>query len=61
MPDDNQLIRNPRRPQVARNKVPAMEACPQKRGCARASTDHAEKAQFRSAQSGRVRPPTALR
>ena len=32
MPTINQLIRNPRRWQLARNKVPAMEACPQKRG-----------------------------
>src|SRR6266853_6061124 len=32
MPTINQLIRNPRAPQVARNKVPAMEQCPQKRG-----------------------------
>src|ERR1700726_5177146 len=32
MPTINQLIRNPRSPQVARNKVPAMEQCPQRRG-----------------------------
>ena len=39
MPTINQLIRNPRKGQVARNKVPAMEACPQKRGvCTRVST-----------------------
>src|SRR5258708_24789987 len=39
MPTINQLIHTPRRPQVARNKVPAMEACPQKRGvCTRVYT-----------------------
>jgi ribosomal protein S12 len=32
MPTINQLINNPRRPVVARNKVPAMAQCPQKRG-----------------------------
>ena len=43
MPTINQLIRNPRRPEVARNKVPAMEACPQKRGvCTRVYTTKAK-------------------
>ena len=32
MPTINQLIRKPRKPPVVRNKVPALEACPQKRG-----------------------------
>ena len=32
MPTINQLVRKPREKQIARNKVPAMEACPQKRG-----------------------------
>ena len=32
MPTINQLIRSPRRPQAARNKVPALESSPQKRG-----------------------------
>jgi len=32
MPTINQLVRNPRRPQVARNKVPALARSPQKRG-----------------------------
>jgi len=31
MPTINQLIRKPRKPPVVRNKVPALEACPQKR------------------------------
>ncbi len=39
MPTINQLIRKPRNPQVARNKVPAMQGCPQKRGvCTRVYT-----------------------
>lgn len=32
MPTINQLVRNPRVKQVRKNKVPAMKACPQKRG-----------------------------
>ncbi|MFT5703590.1 MAG: small subunit ribosomal protein S12 [Rickettsiales bacterium] len=32
MPTVNQLVRNPRVKQVKKNKVPAMKACPQKRG-----------------------------
>jgi len=39
MPTINQLIRKPRVPNQARNKVPAMEACPQNRGvCTRVYT-----------------------
>jgi small subunit ribosomal protein S12 len=39
MPTINQLSRKPRRPLVARNKVPALKACPQKRGvCTRVYT-----------------------
>ena len=39
MPTINQLIRKPRQKPVARNKVPAMESCPQKRGvCTRVYT-----------------------
>ena len=39
MPTINQLIRKPRQAPVVRNKVPAMEACPQKRGvCTRVYT-----------------------
>ena len=39
MPTINQLIRSPRRPQAARNKVPALESSPQKRGvCTRVYT-----------------------
>ena len=39
MPTISQLIRKPRQRPVTRNKVPAMEACPQKRGvCTRVYT-----------------------
>ena len=39
MPTINQLVRKPRTPQRVRNKAPAMEACPQKRGvCTRVYT-----------------------
>ena len=39
MPTINQLVRNARRPQIARNKVPALEESPQKRGvCTRVYT-----------------------
>ena len=39
MPTINQLIRKPRRPLVARNKVPALKACSQKRAvCTRVYT-----------------------
>ena len=39
MPTINQLINKPRKPIAARNKVPAMEECPQKRGvCTRVYT-----------------------
>jgi small subunit ribosomal protein S12 len=32
MPTINQLVRSPRRPQVAKSKVKDLSACPQKRG-----------------------------
>ena len=39
MPTVSQLIRKPRRAQKSRNKVPALAACPQKRGvCTRVYT-----------------------
>ena len=39
MPTINQLIRKPRKPILSRNKVPALEGCPQKRGvCTRVYT-----------------------
>ena len=39
MPTINQLIRKPRSPNPARNKAPALKACPQRRGvCTRVYT-----------------------
>ncbi len=39
MPTVNQLIRQPRKAPIEKSKVPAMEACPQKRGvCTRVYT-----------------------
>lgn len=32
MPTVNQLVRNPRKKQVVKNNVPALDKCPQKRG-----------------------------
>jgi small subunit ribosomal protein S12 len=56
MPTINQLIRKPRRPEVARNKVPAMEACPQKRGvCTRVYTTTPKKPNSALRKVARVR------
>jgi small subunit ribosomal protein S12 len=56
MPTINQLIRNPRSPQVTRNKVPAMEACPQKRGvCTRVYTTTPKKPNSALRKVARVR------
>ena len=39
MPTINQLVRKPRQMEVAKSKVPALDACPQKRGvCTRVYT-----------------------
>ena len=56
MPTINQLIRKPRSPQVARNKVPAMQACPQKRGvCTRVYTTTPKKPNSALRKVARVR------
>src|SRR6202162_4187166 len=56
MPTINQLIRHPRTPQVARNKVPAMEECPQKRGvCTRVYTTTPKKPNSALRKVARVR------
>ena len=56
MPTINQLIRNPRVLQVARNKVPAMEQCPQKRGvCTRVYTTTPKKPNSALRKVARVR------
>ena len=56
MPTINQLIRNPRKAPVSRNKVPAMEACPQKRGvCTRVYTTTPKKPNSALRKVARVR------
>jgi small subunit ribosomal protein S12 len=56
MPTINQLIRKPREWQAARNKVPAMEACPQKRGvCTRVYTTTPKKPNSALRKVARVR------
>ena len=56
MPTINQLIRKPRRAPVSRNKVPALEACPQKRGvCTRVYTTTPKKPNSALRKVARVR------
>ncbi len=56
MPTINQLIRKPRERQVAHNKVPAMEGCPQKRGvCTRVYTTTPKKPNSALRKVARVR------
>ncbi len=56
MPTINQLIRKPRRRPVERNKVPALEACPQKRGvCTRVYTTTPKKPNSALRKVARVR------
>ncbi|MDR1289241.1 MAG: 30S ribosomal protein S12 [Holosporales bacterium] len=56
MPTINQLIRSPRKPKIVRNKVPALEACPQKRGvCARVFTTTPKKPNSAMRKVARIR------
>ena len=56
MPTVNQLVRNPRRAPVNINKVPALEACPQKRGvCTRVYTTTPKKPNSALRKVARVR------
>jgi small subunit ribosomal protein S12 len=56
MPTINQLVRNPRQPLRTRNKVPALEACPQKRGvCTRVYTTTPKKPNSALRKVARVR------
>jgi small subunit ribosomal protein S12 len=56
MPTINQLVRKPRKPLSNRNKVPAMEACPQKRGvCTRVYTNTPKKPNSAMRKVARVR------
>ena len=56
MPTINQLIRKPRKRPGTRNKVPALEACPQKRGvCTRVYTTTPKKPNSALRKVARVR------
>ncbi|HVI50942.1 MAG TPA: 30S ribosomal protein S12 [Candidatus Sulfotelmatobacter sp.] len=56
MPTINQLIRKPREPLAVRNKVPALQACPQKRGvCTRVYTTTPKKPNSALRKVARVR------
>jgi small subunit ribosomal protein S12 len=56
MPTINQLIRNPRQPNVRRVKMPALERCPQKRGvCTRVYTTTPKKPNSALRKVARVR------
>jgi small subunit ribosomal protein S12 len=56
MPTIQQLIRKPRQKPVKRNKVPAMQACPQKRGvCTRVYTTTPKKPNSALRKVARVR------
>lgn len=56
MPTINQLIRKPRAPKLGRNKVPALEACPQKRGvCTRVFTTTPKKPNSALRKVARIR------
>ncbi|MDI9408668.1 MAG: 30S ribosomal protein S12 [Candidatus Pacebacteria bacterium] len=56
MPTINQLIRTPRTPKRVRNKVPALESCPQKRGvCTRVYTTTPKKPNSALRKVARVR------
>jgi small subunit ribosomal protein S12 len=56
MPTINQLVRKPRTKQTRRNKVPALKACPQKRGvCTRVYTTTPKKPNSALRKVARVR------
>jgi small subunit ribosomal protein S12 len=56
MPTINQLVRNPRQMPASRNKVPALTACPQKRGvCTRVYTTTPKKPNSALRKVARVR------
>jgi small subunit ribosomal protein S12 len=56
MPTINQLIRKPRTPKESRNKVPALQGCPQKRGvCTRVFTTTPKKPNSALRKVARIR------
>jgi small subunit ribosomal protein S12 len=61
MPTINQLVRSARRPQVVRNKVPALQESPQKRGvCTRVYTTTPKKPNSALRKVARVRLTNAF-
>jgi len=62
MPTINQLIAKGRRPLTSRNKVPALQACPQKRGvCTRVYTTTPKKPNSALRKVAKVRLTTPTR
>lgn len=56
MPTINQLVRRPRKPKVVKNNVPALQACPQRRGvCTRVYTTTPKKPNSALRKVARVR------
>lgn len=56
MPTISQLIRKPRQPKAVRDKVPALQECPQKRGvCTRVSTTTPKKPNSALRKIARIR------
>ena len=56
VPTINQLVRKPRKPERARNKVPALQECPQRRGvCTRVYTTTPKKPNSALRKVARVR------
>ena len=61
MPTVNQLVRKARQPKTSRNKVPALEECPQKRGvCTRVYTTTPKKPNSALRKVARVRLTTGV-
>ena len=61
MPTVNQLVRKARQPKTSRNKVPALEECPQKRGvCTRVYTTTPKKPNSALRKVARVRLTNAM-
>ena len=55
MPTVNQLVRKGRKAQIKRNKVPALEACPQKEGMHQGLYYHTKKPNSALRKVARVR------
>ena len=61
MPTINQLVRKPRTSPVSKSKVPALEACPQKRGvCTRVYTTTPKKPNSALRKVAKVRLTTGI-